>query len=107
LAAAVTIVDSDFHPLDPAQRAMDCEALAPDGHGQRPRVEAKPVIIEDNVWVGFGAAILKGIRIGRGAIVGAGSVVTRDVPACTFVAGNPARVVGPADEEVRDADPSL
>ena len=54
---------------------------------------AKPVVIEDNVWLGGGAILLPGVRIGRNAVVGAGAVVSRDVPANTVVAGNPARVV--------------
>lgn len=107
LAAAVTVADSDFHPLDPALRALDVEALAPDGHGRRPPIEARPVVIEDDAWVGYAATILKGVRVGRGAIVGAGSVVTRDVPAGMLAVGNPARVVGPADGEQGDAGPLL
>jgi acetyltransferase-like isoleucine patch superfamily enzyme len=106
LAAAVTVADSDFHPLDPALRALDVEALAPDGHGRRPPIEARPVVIEDDAWIGYAATILKGVRVGRGAIVGAGSVVTRDVPAGMLVVGNPARVVGPADQEAIDGDPA-
>ncbi len=54
---------------------------------------AKPIVIEDNVWVGGGAIILPGVRIGRNAVVGAGAVVTRNVPMNTVVAGNPARVI--------------
>jgi maltose O-acetyltransferase len=54
---------------------------------------AKPVVIEDNVWIGGGAILLPGVRIGRNAVVGAGAVVTRTVPADTVVAGNPARVI--------------
>ena len=54
---------------------------------------ARPVTIEDNVWLGGGAILLPGVRIGRNAVVGAGAVVSRDVPANTVVAGNPARVV--------------
>jgi maltose O-acetyltransferase len=53
---------------------------------------AKPIVIEDNVWLGGGAILLPGVRIGRNAVVGAGAVVSRDVPANTVVAGNPARV---------------
>ncbi|HEY5669101.1 MAG TPA: sugar O-acetyltransferase [Anaerolineales bacterium] len=54
---------------------------------------AKPIVIEDNVWIGGGAIILPGVSIGRNAVVGAGAVVTRSVPANTVVAGNPARVI--------------
>jgi len=54
---------------------------------------AKPIVIEDNVWLGGGAILLPGVRIGRNAVVGAGAVVTRSVPANTVVAGNPARVI--------------
>jgi maltose O-acetyltransferase len=54
---------------------------------------AKPIVIEDNVWLGGGAILLPGVRIGRNAVVGAGAVVSRDVPENTVVAGNPARVI--------------
>jgi maltose O-acetyltransferase len=54
---------------------------------------AKPIVIEDNVWLGGGAILLPGVRIGRNAVVGAGAVVPRSVPANTVVAGNPARVI--------------
>ena len=54
---------------------------------------AWPVTIEDKVWLGGGAILLPGVRIGRNAVVGAGAVVSRDVPANTVVAGNPARVI--------------
>ena len=53
-------------------------------------VDGAPIVIEDKAWIGFDAVILKGVRIGEGAIIGARSVVTRDVPAYTMVAGNPA-----------------
>ncbi len=51
----------------------------------------KPVVIEDNVWIGTGAIILPGVRLGTGCIIGAGAVVTKDVPANWIVAGIPAR----------------
>ncbi|RWM30898.1 sugar O-acetyltransferase [Mesorhizobium sp.] len=63
--------------------------------GRRAGLEiAKPVTISDNVWIGGSAVILAGVGIGEGAIVGAGAVVTRDVPANATVVGNPARVTG-------------
>ncbi len=59
----------------------------------------KPVWIEDYVWIGINASILPGVRIGEGAIVGLGSVVTKDVPPRTIVAGNPARILRKIEEE--------
>jgi acetyltransferase-like isoleucine patch superfamily enzyme len=63
----------------------------------------RPVVIERGAFIGVHAVILPGVRVGEGAAVGAGAVVTRDVPPRTIVAGNPARVVrtledGPSDE---------
>lgn len=58
----------------------------------------KPVWIEDYVWIGINASILPGVRIGEGAIVGLGSVVTRDVEPLSIVMGNPARVIGNRDQ---------
>ena len=52
----------------------------------------RPIVIEDKVWIGINSTILPGVKIGYGAIVGAGSVVTKDVPAMTIVAGDPARI---------------
>ena len=59
---------------------------------------ALPVTIEDRVWIGGGAILLPGITIGREAIVGAGAVVTRDVPAGARVVGNPARILPARDK---------
>lgn len=53
----------------------------------------RPIVIEDKVWIGINVTILPGVKIGYGAIIGAGSVVTKDVPAMTVVAGNPARII--------------
>jgi len=61
---------------------------------------AKPIWIEDNVWIGGGAILLPGVRIGRNAVVGAGAVVSRDVLPDTVVAGNPARVIRVIDQRV-------
>jgi acetyltransferase-like isoleucine patch superfamily enzyme len=63
------------------------------------RVEIRPVTIEDNVWIGMRATILGGVTLGRGSVVAAGAVVTKDVPPLTIVAGVPARPVGIRPEE--------
>ena len=67
------------HPLDPDLRATGREA-------------GKPITIGDNCWLGGGVIVCPGVRIGNGAIIGAGSVVTRDIPADSVAVGNPARV---------------
>ncbi len=61
------------------------------------RPSAAPVVIGDRVWVGTRAVVLKGVTIGDGAVVAAGAVVSKDVPAGAVVAGIPARQVGTAD----------
>lgn len=92
VAGGVTIADSDFHPLDPGDRIVDTVALSPIGdRRRRPPIATRPVVIEDDVWIGYNATVLKGVRVGAGAVIAPGSVVTRDVPAGTQVAGNPAR----------------
>lgn len=80
--ANATIVDTDFHPLTPEGRRADMAAGA-----------TRPVVIEDDVFIGMNSLVLKGVRLGAGCVVGAGSVVARDVPPRTVVAGNPARPV--------------
>jgi acetyltransferase-like isoleucine patch superfamily enzyme len=80
IGAGTVIYDSDFHTLDPARRREPGKAV--------------PVTIEDNVWIGRGATILKGVRISRDAVIGARCVVTKDVAAGQIVAGNPMRIVG-------------
>ncbi|MDB5959314.1 MAG: maltose acetyltransferase [Massilia sp.] len=68
------------HPVEPGPRRAKWEA-------------AKPIVIEDNVWLGGGAIVLAGVTIGANSVVGAGAVVTKNVPANVVVAGNPARVI--------------
>ena len=69
----------------------------------RQAMYSKPVVLGENVWVGAGAIILPGITVGDGAVIGAGSIVTRNVEACSIVAGNPARHIRHVAETPKDA----
>jgi acetyltransferase-like isoleucine patch superfamily enzyme len=71
----VEIMDTDLH-----------------GHSGQP-AQAKPVVIEDEVWVGCRAIILKGVHVGKGAIIAAGAIVTKDVPPLAVVAGASANII--------------
>ena len=94
IAGGVTIADSDFHPVDPAMRLADTIALSPQGdRKKRPVIKVLPVVIEDDVWIGFNATILKGVHIGAGAIIQPGAFVIENVEAGSVVAGNPAKKI--------------
>jgi acetyltransferase-like isoleucine patch superfamily enzyme len=82
IAWDVVIMDSDLHPIT-AKEMVD-----------------KPVFIDEDVWIGCRSIILKGVRIGKGAIVAAGSVVTKDVPANAIVGGVPARIISMRQDNV-------
>lgn len=95
----VHIYDNNNHPTDPdVRRKMCMEGF--DGDPWRwHHAEAKPIIIQDNVWIGEYAAVMKGVTIGEGAVIAAHAVVTKDVPPYTIAAGNPARVVKELNHE--------
>jgi acetyltransferase-like isoleucine patch superfamily enzyme len=97
----VTIVDHNSHSLHWEQRKDDVSNWAR-GFKQWEGVHRAPVKIQDKVWIGFNAIVLKGVTIGEGAVVGAGAVVTRNVPAYTVVAGNPARPIRELTPSERD-----
>jgi acetyltransferase-like isoleucine patch superfamily enzyme len=93
IAGGVTIVDTDFHPLDPATRMLDTVAVSTIGDkSRRPKFDTAPVVIEDDVWIGYNATILKGVTIGKGSVIEPGAVVSKNVPAGSIVSGNPAVV---------------
>ena len=94
LSHNVIVADADFHPQDPVLRRQDAMAVSPEGDkSRRPPYATRPVTIEDDVWIGIGAIVLKGVHIGAGAKIGAGAVITHDVPAGATVIGNPAEIV--------------
>lgn len=93
IAGGVTIVDTDFHPIDPALRMRDTIAVSTIGDKtRRLQFDSAPVIIEDDVWIGYNATILKGVTIGKGSVIHPGSVVSKNVPAGSVVSGNPAEL---------------
>src|SRR2546426_11340798 len=91
IGAGACVWDTDFHSLDPEARRV---------HATRGAASA-PVHIEDDVFIGARSLILKGVRIGSQAVIGAGAVVTKDVHAGAIAGGNPARVIGSVREIAR------
>jgi acetyltransferase-like isoleucine patch superfamily enzyme len=85
LGADVQIFDTDFHKIGPENRRYDS---LPEN------IPSAPVVIEDNVFLGVGCKVMKGVRIGRNSIIGAGAIVTKDIPADSIAVGNPAKVIG-------------
>jgi acetyltransferase-like isoleucine patch superfamily enzyme len=106
MAWGITIYDHNSHSFDWRQRAK-VVAHFRDHYGTAAcfenidwtGVDSAPITIQDRVWVGFGAVILKGVTVGEGAIVGACSVVSKNVEPYTVVAGNPAREVKRLERE--------
>ncbi len=89
IASDVWFFDSSGHRTDPAERLA----------GLPPKLdEVRPVVVEDNVWIGRRCIIFPGVTIGQGSVVSAGSVVMTSVPPNTIVAGNPARKIGTLDK---------
>lgn len=82
VGACVLITDTDAHPLDYLARRTSNEGT-----------KSAPIVIEDDVWVGAHSIILKGVTIGARSIIGAGSVVTKSIPAGCVAAGNPCKVI--------------
>jgi acetyltransferase-like isoleucine patch superfamily enzyme len=95
IAHNVNIHDSNAHPLDAGLRGDHFRHICSSGFSgfEYDSITSDRIIIEDDVWIGFNAIILKGVTIGKCAIVGAGAVVTKNVEPGTMVAGNPAIVV--------------
>ncbi len=83
-AAGAYVTDADWHDIYDRTQAIGT---------------TKPVTLEDNVWIGDGAIVCKGVTIGENSVIGAGSVVASDIPANVIAAGNPARVIKPLDAQ--------
>ena len=95
----VDIHDTNSHPLSAAERRLDAQVILQNGAYRTPTTtQSAPIVIEDDVWISAKSTVLKGVTIGRGAIVAANSVVTHDVEPFAIVAGCPARKIGSAEE---------
>jgi acetyltransferase-like isoleucine patch superfamily enzyme len=86
------IIDTDSHEINHIERAEGFINLIKQGHSKTNlNIKSKPIVIEDNAWLSYNVSVMKGVKIGKGAIIGAGSLVTKDVPEFTLWAGNPAK----------------
>ncbi len=97
----VNVFDSNTHPVNSSKRHQQFKDIIFSGHPSQIDLHERSVIIENDVLIGCMSIILKGVTIGEGAIVGAGSVVTKDVPPWTIVAGNPAKIIREIPEHER------
>lgn len=95
-------MDSDNHSLSLRKRVRDLSEVR-DNCYDWSQVESRPIRVCRGAWVGARCIVLKGVTIGTGSIVGAGSVVTRDVPPWSIVGGNPARLIRQLTAEETDA----
>ena len=93
IAHNVNIFDNLTHPIDARARHEQARQIFTSGHPKKIDLDDKPIVIEDDAWIGASASVMRGLRIGRGAIVATAAVVTRDVPAFSVVAGNPATII--------------
>ncbi len=89
LGANVTIVDTDFHAIKADGRRYNADPKD---------IKTEAVFIEDNVFIGANTIVLKGAKIGKNSVIGAGSVVTGTIPSDVIAAGNPAKVIKPLSQ---------
>jgi acetyltransferase-like isoleucine patch superfamily enzyme len=94
----VFITDCSAHEVDAFERAKSFQEIVSIGHpASKGSVRTVPVVIRNHVWINPQTVILPGVEIGEGAIIGAGSIVTKNIPASVLAAGNPARVIHPLE----------
>lgn len=93
IAHNVNIFDNLTHPINAKARHRQYKEIITSGQPKKIDLSEKSVIIGNDVWIGCMSIILPGVTIGEGAIVGAGSVVSKDVSPYTIVAGNPAKII--------------
>ena len=94
------IIDTNSHEINYKERAERSKGLFMNGPwAEKGSIKTMPIIIEDDVWISFNVTILKGVRLGKGSIIAANAVVTKDVPDFSLVVGNPGEVVKNINEQ--------
>ena len=93
------IFDTDAHPFDKDKRHAQFKKIFSSGHPSDINLNDIEVEIEDDVWIGVNSTVLKGTRIGKGAIIGAGSIVTKNIEPYTVNVGNPSKILRRLDEK--------
>ena len=93
ISHSVNIFDNLSHPIRAAERHEQAKQIFTLGHPRKLSLDDRPIKICDDAWIGACAMVMRGVTIGEGGIVAAGAVVTKDVPAYSIVAGNPATVI--------------
>ncbi|HEY0579342.1 MAG TPA: acyltransferase [Candidatus Nitrosocosmicus sp.] len=90
----VNVIDTNTHSVDPVKRNLEYNEIFKTGNiHQKGDIKTASITIEDDVWVSFNVSILKGVVIGKGAVIAADTLITKDVPPFTMVAGNPANII--------------
>lgn len=99
ISHGVNIIDNISHPKNHKERMQDWDHIRSAGHRMQNNfdVKEKEIVIGDNVWIGFNSSVYRGVNIGKGAIIGANTVVTKDVPEYAIVIGNPSQIIGFSD----------
>ena len=92
ISNSVFIIDNDSHPTDVESRDKLCDGDHQGEMWSSKYAKKAPIVIEDSVWIGNSAMILKGVTIGKGSIVAAGAIVTKNVPPYSLCYGNPAKI---------------
>ena len=97
IAHNVNIHDHNAHPISASRRHLQVLGIY-DGRLDMDDVRSSPIVIKDDVWIGFNATILKGVTIGEGAVIGAETVISKDVPPYAIMVGSPPRQIGTAPQ---------
>jgi len=93
IAHNVNVFDNLTHPIAAIARHEHFKSIISTGHPKDLDLSEEPVRIDDDAWIGCMSTILKGVNIGKGAVIAAGSVVTKDIAPYTIVSGNPAQII--------------